>query len=116
MLSGKSVIRQLSEFATERGKEIGYENVFDYSLGNPSVPVPEKFTKVMIKMLQEKSPVALHGYSPSLGITEVREKVAASLQKRFGIPYTKDHISWHPAPQVRWRMPSVWLPSPEMKF
>ena len=92
MLSGKSVIRQLSEFATERGKEIGYENVFDYSLGNPSVPVPEKFTEVMIKMLQEKSPVALHGYSPSLGITEVREKVAASLQKRFGIPYTKDHI------------------------
>ena len=92
MLSGKSVIRQLSEFATERGKEIGYENVFDYSLGNPSVPVPEKFTEVMIKMLQEKSPVALHGYSPSLGIPEVREKVAASLQKRFGIPYTKDHI------------------------
>ena len=44
MLGGKSVIRQLSEFATARGKEIGYENVFDYSLGNPSVPVPEKFT------------------------------------------------------------------------
>ena len=40
MLSGKSVIRQLSEFATARGQEIGYENVFDYSLGNPSVPVP----------------------------------------------------------------------------
>lgn len=92
MLSGKSVIRQLSEFATERGKEIGYENVFDYSLGNPSVPVPEKFTEVMIRLLQEQPPVALHGYSPSLGITEVREKVAVSLKKRFGIPYTKDHI------------------------
>ena len=92
MLSGKSVIRQLSEFATERGKEIGYENVFDYSLGNPSVPVPEKFTEVMIRMLREEPPVALHGYSPSLGIPEVREKVAASLRKRFGIPYTKDHI------------------------
>ena len=38
MLQGKSVIRQLSEFATARGAEIGYENVFDYSLGNPSVP------------------------------------------------------------------------------
>ena len=38
MLGTKSVIRQLSEFATARGKEIGYENVFDYSLGNPSVP------------------------------------------------------------------------------
>ena len=39
MLQKKSVIRTLSEFATKRGQEIGYENVFDYSLGNPSVPV-----------------------------------------------------------------------------
>lgn len=92
MLSGKSVIRQLSEYATARGQEIGYENVFDYSLGNPSVPAPEEFTKAMIRMLQEQNPMELHGYSPSLGITSVREAVAASLQKRFGIPYTKDHI------------------------
>ena len=40
MLSGKSVIRQISEWSTARGTEIGYENVFDYSLGNPSVPCP----------------------------------------------------------------------------
>ncbi len=92
MLSGKSVIRQLSEFATARGKEIGYENVFDYSLGNPSVPVPQEFTDVMIKMLQEETPAFLHGYSPSLGIWSVREKVAASLEKRFGIPYRAEHI------------------------
>lgn len=92
MLSGKSVIRQLSEFATARGQEIGYENVFDYSLGNPSVPVPQEFTDVMIQMLQEKNPMALHGYSPSLGITSVREAIAASLEKRFGIPYRKEHI------------------------
>ena len=44
MLSGKSVIRQLSEFATARGAEIGYENVFDYSLGNPSVAADLDFT------------------------------------------------------------------------
>lgn len=92
MLSGKSVIRQLSEFATARGKEIGYENVFDYSLGNPSVPVPQEFTDVMINMLQKESSVALHGYSPSLGIPSVREKIAASLEKRFGIPYRAEHI------------------------
>ena len=92
MLSGKSVIRQLSEFATARGKEIGYENVFDYSLGNPSVPVPQEFTDKMIELLQTKSPMELHGYSPSLGITSVREKIAASLEKRFGIPYRAEHI------------------------
>lgn len=92
MLSTKSVIRQLFDFATARGKEIGYENVFDYSLGNPSVPVPQEFTNVMIDMLQKKNPMALHGYSQSLGIPEVREKVAASLNRRFGMAYTAAHI------------------------
>lgn len=92
MLSGKSVIRELSEFATARGQEIGYENVFDYSLGNPSVPVPQEFTDEMIRMLTEMGTNELHGYSPSLGIPSVREAVAASLEKRFGLPYRKEHI------------------------
>lgn len=92
MLQGKSVIRQLSEFATARGQEIGYENVFDYSLGNPSVPVPQQFTDTMIHMLQERNPIELHGYSQSLGIPAVRDKVAASLNKRFGMHYTGKHI------------------------
>lgn len=92
MLEGKSVIRQLSEFATERGKEIGYENVFDYSLGNPSVPVPKEFTQVMADMLLSKSPAELHGYSPSLGITSVRKKIAESLNERFAMNYSEKHI------------------------
>ena len=92
MLSGKSVIRQLSEFAAARGQEIGYENVFDYSLGNPSVPVPQAFTDAMVEMLQKEETSVLHGYSPSLGITSVREAIAASLEKRFGLPYRKEHI------------------------
>ena len=92
MLKAKSVIRQLSEAATARGKEIGYENVFDYSLGNPSVPVPRKVTDTMLQMLQEKNPMELHGYSQSFGIPEVRDKVAVSLNKRFGMNYTGNHI------------------------
>lgn len=92
MLQGKSVIRQLSEFATERGAQIGYENVFDYSLGNPSVPTPQQFTDTMIRLLQEKDPMELHGYSQSLGIPSVRDKVAASLNRRFGMQYTGNHI------------------------
>ena len=92
MLEGKSVIRQLSEFATARGKEIGYENVFDYSLGNPSVPVPEKFTDTMVDLLKTKTSMELHGYSPSVGIPSVKEKIAASLNKRFGMNYTANHI------------------------
>ncbi len=92
MLQGKSVIRQLSEFATQRGSEIGYENVFDYSLGNPSVPTPRQFTDTMIHLLQDKDPMELHGYSQSLGIPAVRDKIAASLNKRFGMEYTGGHI------------------------
>ena len=92
MLSGKSVIRQLSEFAAKRGAEIGYENVFDYSLGNPSVPVPHEFTDRMIHMLATRNPMELHGYSPSLGIPSVREAIAASLEERFGLPYRAEHI------------------------
>lgn len=92
MLEGKSVIRQLSEFATARGKEIGYENVYDYSLGNPSVPVPEEFTKVMMELLATKNSMELHGYSPSVGIASVKDKIAASLNQRFGMAYTGNHI------------------------
>ena len=92
MLSGKSVIRTLSEFAAKRGEEIGYENVFDYSLGNPSVPVPQEFTDCMIEMLQNDNPMELHGYSPSLGIPSVRAKIAQSLNERFGMNYGPEHI------------------------
>jgi aspartate aminotransferase len=92
MLKGKSVIRELAEFAAERGKEIGYENIFDYSLGNPSVPVPKEFTRVMMNLLSDKSPTELHGYSPSLGIPSVRGKIAHSLNRRFDMNYTENHI------------------------
>ena len=92
MLSQKSVIRTLSEFATKRGEEIGYENVFDYTLGNPSVPVPDCVNQSIINILNTKSSMEVHGYSQSLGIPAVRAKVAESLNKRFGMNYTADHI------------------------
>lgn len=92
MLSARSVIRELAEYATARGEEIGYENVFDFSLGNPSVPVAEDYTKAVIDLHEQSDPVALHGYSPSLGNTEVRGIVADSLKRRFGLPYETKHI------------------------
>ena len=92
MLEGKSIIRELSEYATARGKEIGYENVFDYSLGNPSVPCPTGYTDAVVDMYKSSDPMAIHGYSPSLGIESVREAVANSLSRRFGIDYQAKHI------------------------
>ncbi len=92
MLSGKSVIRELSEYAQNLGAQIGEENIFDFSLGNPSVPVPQAFNDRVVELLRTESSIAVHGYSPSLGIPSVREKIAASLARRFGLPYTKDDI------------------------
>ena len=92
MLGGKSVIRELSEYATRRGSDIGYENVFDYSLGNPSVPTPQSFTDAMVDLYEHGDPVAIHGYSPSLGIPSVKEAIAESLNRRFGMNYTANHI------------------------
>ena len=92
MLGNKSVIRELSEYATARGKEIGYDNVFDFSLGNPSVPAPESYRDNAIRLLQEEEPLKLHGYNPTQGDPRVKEKVAASLNARFGMSYTGNLI------------------------
>lgn len=92
MLQGKSVIRELSEYANKRGAEIGYENVFDFSLGNPSVPCPEGYTEAVIELHKNEDPMAIHGYSPTLGNPMARETIARSLNKRFGMDYGMEHI------------------------
>ncbi len=92
MLGAKSVIRELSEYATKRGNEIGYENVFDFSLGNPSVEVPKEFTDEMIRLLETEDTMTLHGYTPSLGNAMYKEAIAKSLNERFGMNYGPEHI------------------------
>ena len=92
MLGAKSVIREISEWSAARGREIGYENVFDYSLGNPPVPCPPQFTAACRDLLDNTDPVALHGYTPTLTLPEVRAAVAESLDRRFGMDYTAAHI------------------------
>ena len=92
MTSQKSAIRELFDYGSKRAKEIGYENVFDYSLGNPSVPTPQAFTDAMLDLIQNTDPVALHGYSPSLGIPSVRQAVADSLNERFDMAFKMEDI------------------------
>ena len=92
MLGGKSVIRELSEHATKMKSEIGEENVFDFSLGNPSVAVPKAYNDKLVELVTSGDPMLLHGYSPSLGIPHVKEKIAASLNRRFGMDYKGSDI------------------------
>lgn len=92
MLGGKSIIRELSEYATKRGEEIGYDNVFDFSLGNPSVPCATSYTEAMVELHETMNPMELHGYSPSTTIPSVRQAVAESLNRRFDMNYGMEHI------------------------
>ncbi len=92
MLGHKSVIRETFMYGKQRAAEIGYENVFDYSLGNPSVPCPQEFTGAMQNLLDNEEPVDLHGYCPSQGDPGFRTAVAAHLAKTFGLPYEQKDI------------------------
>ena len=92
MLANKSVIRETAAYGHQRAAEIGYENVFDYSLGNPSVPCPPAFTQAMQDLLANEDPVALHGYCPNQGDPGFRTAVAAHLEKTFGLPYGQKDI------------------------
>ena len=92
MLGNKSVIRETFMYGKKRAAEIGYENVFDYSLGNPSVPCPPEFTAAMQDLLANEEPVNLHGYCPSQGDPGFRADVAAHLAKTFGLPYEQKDI------------------------
>ena len=92
-MTGKtSVIRQFFAYGMERAKELGPDSVYNFSIGNPSVPAPQSFTDAMEDLLKNCDPVALHGYSPSLGIDSTREAIADSLNRRFGMDYKKEHI------------------------
>lgn len=79
----KSAIREISAYAQERKAQIGAENVFDFSLGNPSIPAPDAVRFSIEKNLSLPATL-LHGYTPAPGLPAAREAVAASLCRRFG--------------------------------
>lgn len=79
-----SVIREIFEYSKKRKLEIGDENVFDFSLGNPSIPAPAVVTETMSRFMQEKDAVSLHGYTSAPGDLNVRKTIAENIKKRFG--------------------------------
>ena len=90
--SRRSVIREIFEYGKKRKAEIGEESVFDFSLGNPSVPTPAAVTAALERIIKETDPVKLHGYTSAQGDMAVRAKIAKSIEKRFGFPANKDLI------------------------
>ena len=87
----KSSIREIAAYGSARKAEIGAENVFDFSLGNPSIPAPESVRTSIARAL-ELPPTQLHGYTPAPGLPAAREAVAASLNRRFGTSYAAGDV------------------------
>lgn len=81
--SKRSVIREIFEYAKKRSAEIGKENVFDFSIGNPSVPAPQAVTDCLIKTVENTPAVELHGYTSAQGDYTVRKCISDNLFKRF---------------------------------
>lgn len=80
-----SVIREIFEYGRKRKAEIGAENVFDFSLGNPSVPAPQKVTDVMNELIKTVPAEELHGYTSGPGDMSVRSAIADNVKEKFGI-------------------------------
>lgn len=87
----KSSIREIAAYGSARKAQIGAENVFDFSLGNPSIPAPESVRASIARAL-ELPPTQLHGYTPAPGLPAAREAVAASLNRRFGTSYAAGDV------------------------
>lgn len=79
-----SVIREIFEYSLRRKAEIGAENVYDFSLGNPSIPAPKIVDDTIKEIAESGDSVALHGYTSAQGAMPVREQIAQNIKKRFG--------------------------------
>ena len=84
MVKGSSAIRAMFEEGKKMASLYGAENVYDFSLGNPNIPAPEKVNKAICEILSQEDPVEVHGYMNNSGYEDVREAIAASLNRRFG--------------------------------
>ncbi|MBQ2810271.1 MAG: pyridoxal phosphate-dependent aminotransferase [Clostridia bacterium] len=90
--SKRSIIREIFEYCKTRATEIGAENVFDFSIGNPSVPAPKEINDAIVELVQNENPVLLHGYTSAQGDLGVRTAIANDTNERFGTALTPNNI------------------------
>ena len=91
-VKGSSVIRAMFEEGKRLAKIYGAENVYDFSLGNPSVEPPKQVRKAMIDILQNENQNLVHGYMSNAGYEDVRDTIAKSLNKKFGTSFAEKNI------------------------
>ncbi|MEG2144164.1 MAG: pyridoxal phosphate-dependent aminotransferase [Oscillospiraceae bacterium] len=88
----KSCIRELFDYGLRKAKEIGSENVFDFSLGNPSTPAPSDVADAISYLIENEDSLKINGYTSAPGDLEVRKTVVNSLNRRFAKEYTPDEL------------------------
>ncbi len=91
-ISNSSAIRAMFTEGQELAKQVGAENVYDFSLGNPCTPVPEAYTQAMLDIIKEEDSMALHGYMDNTGYPQVRKAVADNLNQRFDTSFDTRNI------------------------
>ena len=87
-----SAIRDLYEYGLRKAEEVGAENVFDFTLGNPSIPAPAEVNLSILKHIKEDPSIAVHGYTPGAGDPKCRQAIAKDLNTRFGTDYSLKDI------------------------
>ena len=90
--SKRSIIREIFEYSKTRAAEIGAENVYDFSLGNPSVPAPAEVNDTIRELLDTKDSVLLHGYTSAQGDAGVRQAIADRIHQKFGVGISQNLI------------------------
>ena len=90
--SNRSIIRELFEFSKQRKQEIGEENVYDFSLGNPSVKPNPEFNKALIEIINKGDDTYTHGYTSAPGDNNTRQKIVDDLNNRFNTSYEISNI------------------------
>ena len=92
LVKGSSAIRAMFEEGKAMAAVYGAENVYDFSLGNPNVPAPERVKQAAEYILEKEDPLMVHGYMSNSGYEDVRRTIAESLNRRFGTDFTADNL------------------------
>jgi len=88
----RSIIRDIFEYGKIRSKEIGAENVYDFSLGNPSIPAPNCVKETIIDLLEKEDSILLHGYTSAQGDVNVRKTIADFINNKYDTKLCADNI------------------------
>ncbi len=109
-------IRQVFEYGRRQAKLVGPENVFDFSLGNPSIPAPEPLNRSIHEILENESSIRVHGYTSGAGGDLLRGAVAENLNRRFGRRAGPENvfITCGAAPALLAAMKAITVPDSEI--